>query len=230
MAKTKALDATVAIKRGSNILAILKAEATQLGANIRAKVGELSDAKIILAETLRDRIVAKEICAHEGKDAKKLNQAEANQYVRWAYPDLKTADSANVRTSELLSFAKPHIVEHTPDYRGVFATWCAATTSKERGGKDYFGSCVKLNNFVAKHELTGKLTPAQFKAAHDKSPPKAKSAEQQAKADAKARLEARDAIIDAAKMLCTDKSVHKDIKDQLRDIIKAISGKTGIAK
>jgi hypothetical protein len=225
---TKALEASSNVKRGSNIMAVLRAEAEALGVAIRTKTSELSDAKIVLAETLRDRIVAKEICAHEGKDAKKANLLEANQYVRWAYPELKTVESASVRTSEVLTFALDNVVITKPDYRGAFKKWVEATPASARGKADYFGSCVKLNRLVEK-EPTAKLTPAFFARAHVKREPAPKSEAAQKKADDKARQTARDSIIDAAKLLLADKNVHKDIKAQLRSVIAAISGKSGIA-
>jgi len=212
MPKAKTLDAAAQVKRGSNIMTVLKEEAMQCGVLIRTKTGELSDAKIVLAETLRSRIVAGDICAHEGKDAKKLNTAEANQYCRWAYPDLKTAESASVRTSQLLSFALPNVVENTPDYRGAFKKWVEATPSKARGGSDYFDSCVKLNRAVAKYP-DAKLTPAFFAAAHV---PKAKvvatDTASKKKAAAKLREKAKATLIEAAKMLRKDRGIDADTK------------------
>jgi len=208
MPKAKTLDAATQVKRGSNIMTVLKEEAMQCGVLIRTKTGELSDAKIVLAETLRGRIVAGDICAHEGKDAKKLNTAEANQYCRWAYPDLKTEKSAGVRTSQLLSFALPNVVENTPDYRGAFKKWVEATPSKARGGSDYFDSCVKLNRAVAK-DPKAKLTPAFFAAAHV---PRPVTPADPKKAAAKLREKAKATLIEAAKMLRKDRGIDADTK------------------
>ena len=219
----KSLDASTAnVKRGNNLEAVLRAEAEKLGANIRAKVGELSDAKIVLAETLRDRIVAKEICAHEGKDAKKRNLAEANQYVRWAYPDLKTEDSARVRTSQCLSFALANVVESKPDYRGAFKKWVDSTTSKARGGSDYFDSCVKLNRLVEK-EPKAKLTPAFFTKAHTVTPKAPLDAAGKKKALEKERANAKDAIIEAAKLLKKDRAIDPDLKAALDAVLAAFA-------
>jgi hypothetical protein len=211
MRKTKALDATADVKRGSNIQAILRGEAEKLGQAIREKTGELSDAKIKLGEALRDRIVAGEICANEGKDAKKLNTAEANQYCRWAYPDLKTEKSAGVRTSQLLTFALANVIEAKPDYRGAFKKWVEATTSKARGGSDYFDSCVKLNRLVQK-EPKAKLVPAFFAKAHAAKPVPVLDKAGKAKAAEKAREKAKSALIDAAKLLRKDRGIDADVK------------------
>jgi hypothetical protein len=207
-AKAKAEATVTPVKRGNNLMTVLRGEAETLGAAIRVKGGELSDAKIKLGEALRDRIVAKEICAHEGTDAKKKNVAEANQYCRWAYPELKTEKSAGVRTSQLLSFALPNVVETTPDYRGAFRKWVETTTSKARGGSDYFDSCVKLNRAVEK-DPKAKMTPAFFAKAHV---PKPKAAPDPKKAAAKARDEAKASLIEAAKFLKKDRSLDADIK------------------
>ena len=208
----KALEANTAdVKRGHNLEAVLKAEAEKLGAAIREKTGELSDAKIKLAEALRDRIVAKDMCANEGKDAKKLNTAEANRYVRWAYPDLKTEKSAGVRTSQCLSFALANVVTAKPDYRGAFKKWVESTTSKDRGGSDYFDSCVKLNRLVAK-EPKAKLTPAFFAKAHAKKAAEPLDADGKKKAAEKERAKTTAALIEAAKLLRKDRGIDADVK------------------
>jgi hypothetical protein len=219
MRKTKALDATANVKRGSNIMAILQGEAEKLGAAVREKTGELSDAKIKIGEALRDRIVAGEICANVGDAnvkgsmaaAKKANQLEANQYARWAYPELKTVESAGVRTSQLLSFALANVVETKPDYRGAFRKWVEATPSKARGGSDYFDSCVKLNRLVQK-EPKAKLVPAFFVKAHAKKEPAVLDKAGKAKAAEKAREKAKSALIDAAKLLRKDRGIEADVK------------------